>query len=387
MSIRIPRVIGKSNNVGELVAIKEAIENCPLDEVLEIKSDSQVSINGLTKNLKKWEDEGFLGVENRKLFRATVSALRKRKARTIFTWVKGHAGDAGNEAADILAKEGTRKPIPSLVEIRENTALLLPGAKLQSMTQSKAYKMIRQAKMKKGRYRDKLNRRATARNMELAKEAAADDNGELPETSRVWKSTRHNDISRSVRFFLWMLIHDGYKVGKHWAKIEGHEFKATCTHCGITETMEHILTKCDAPGQEKIWELASELWKLKTDEDLPRPTTGQIMACATTKKKDTGTARLFRILISESAYLVWRLRNERVIQEKPPASLDEIHNRWLRTMNIRLKLDCALTNAVKYGTRALKKSLVLKTWVKVLKNEVNLPKDWTREAEVLVGIG
>ncbi|KAJ7045031.1 hypothetical protein C8F04DRAFT_940756, partial [Mycena alexandri] len=68
-------------------------------------------------------------------------------------------------------------------------------------------------------------------------------------------------------------------------------------------------------------------------------------------------------------------------------SHDEIHNRWLRTMNIRLKLDCALTDAGKYGKRAIKKDLVHKTWVKVLKNEVNLPKEWTREAEVLVGIG
>ncbi|KAJ7023367.1 hypothetical protein C8F04DRAFT_970219, partial [Mycena alexandri] len=370
-----------------LVAIKAAIESCPLDETLEIKSDSRVSINGLTKNLKRWEDEDFLGVENRELFRATVSALRKRKAKTTFTWVKGHAGEAGNEAADVLAKAGTRKPIPDLVELRQDTALLLPGAKLQSMTQSKAYKMIRQVKMSKRAYKEKLKRKATIRNMELAKHAAADEKGGLPETSRVWKSTRHKDISRSGRFFLWMLLHDGYKVGKHWAKIDGHEFKATCVHCGVTETMEHILTKCDVPGQEEVWELASEMWKIKTGEDLPRPTTGQIMACAMTKKKDAGTTRLFRILVSESAYLVWRLRNERVIQGKPPASQDEIHNRWLRAMNIRLRLDCALTNAEKYGKQAISKDLVRKTWVKVLKNEVNLPKDWMRETEVLVGIG
>ncbi|KAJ7763291.1 hypothetical protein B0H16DRAFT_1883688 [Mycena metata] len=369
MAIRVPRVIGGSNNVGELVAIKKAIEECPLDEVLEIRSDSRVSIDGLTKNLQRWENDNYLGVENEKLFRAT-----------------GHAGEAGNEAADKLAKEETRKPIPDLVEIQEERALLLPGAKLQSITQSKAYKMIRQVKMKKRRYQEKLKRKATQRNMELTKEAAADEKGGLPETSSVWKSTRHKDVSRSGRFFLWMLIHDGYKVGKHWAKIEGHEYKATCTHCGITESMAHILTKCDAPGQEQIWEMASELWELwelKTGEELPRPTTGQIMACATTRKKDAGTTRLFRILMSESAFLIWRLRNERVIQEKPPASLVEIHNRWLRTMNIRLKLDCALTDAGKYEKKALKKDLVLKTWVKVLKNEANLPKDWTREAEVL----
>ncbi|KAJ7728526.1 hypothetical protein B0H16DRAFT_1241223, partial [Mycena metata] len=95
---------------------------------------------------------------------------------------------------------------------------------------------------------------------------------------------------------------------------------------------------------------------------------------------------LFRILISESAHLIWRLRNERVIQEKDPASQNEIHNRWLRAMNLRLKFDCAMTNAEKYGKRALRKDLVQKTWVRVLKNETTLPRDWMRETEVLVGI-
>jgi ribonuclease HI len=45
-----------------------------------------------------------------------------------------------------------------------------------------------------------------------------------------------------------------------------------------------------------------------------------------------------------------------------------------------------MTNLAKYGKKAIKKGLVLKTWSKVIKNEENLPKDWTRETGVLVGI-
>jgi ribonuclease HI len=48
-----------SNNVGEMIAIKEAAEKCPLDAPLEIISDSKVSLDGLTNNLRKWEAEGF----------------------------------------------------------------------------------------------------------------------------------------------------------------------------------------------------------------------------------------------------------------------------------------------------------------------------------------
>ncbi|KAJ6581584.1 ribonuclease H-like protein [Mycena capillaripes] len=371
-SIRIPEGIGRTNNVGEMVAIKEAVEICPPDVPLEIRSDSRVSIDGLTKNLGRCEDEGFFNIENGKLVQTTVSALRKRRAETTFTWVEGHRGDPGNEAADKLAGEGSARANPDEIKMRMNTEFTLPGAKLQSMTQSIAYKLIRKAKMNKLAYKEKLNRHATKRNMEYATAAAADENDEPPPASKIWKSTKHKGVSRSTRFFLWMLLHDGYKC--HWENIPEYEDWGKCDRCGITESMEHILTKCDVPGQKEIWELADQLWKLKTGEDLASPTIGQVMACAATKKGDAGTTHLYRILISESAHLIWRLRCER------------IHNRWLKSINNRLGLDCALTNGAKWGKKAIKKLLVLGTWSKTLKNEDNLPKDWTWEAEVLVGI-
>jgi ribonuclease HI len=99
---------------------------------------------------------------------------------------------------------------------------------------------------------------------------------------------------------------------------------------------------------------------LKTGEELPKPMMGQIMACAATRKKDAGTSRLYRILVSEP-HLVWRLRNERVIQQKAAASISEIHNRWLHAINNRLLIDCAMTNRSKYGKRAIKTAVVKQT--------------------------
>ena len=110
------------------------------------------------------------------------------------------------------------------------------------------------------------------------------------------------------------------------------------------------------------------------------------MACAAIARQDAGTTRLFRILVSESAHLIWRIRNERVIRGKNPASLREIHNQWCKSINNRLGIDCTLSNGVNYGKKAIKKALVLRTWRKVLKNEVNLPKDWTWETRVSVGV-
>jgi ribonuclease HI len=369
-----------------VLAIKEAIEDCPADIPLKIISDSKYAIEGLTKNLTKWEGEGFRTVSNGELIRLTATKVRERRAKTSLKWVKGHSGDAGNDGADELASEGARKEQPDIIDAVTRPDLNIPGAKLSVMTQSLAYKIIRQVKMNKDNYQDALDRNATRRNMEYAMGAAADEEGKAPPKRAMWRATRHKDFSRSIRFFMWMLLHGGYKVGRHWEHIPGHEEKGECSPCDAIESMEHILTSCEVWGQKQVWDLASELWQKKTGQDL-RPTLGEIMACGLIKRGDKGTTRLFRIIVSESAHLIWRLRNERVIQEKNPASVQEIRNRWCRAINNRLTLDCMLTNVAKYAKKSIKKSLVKGTWCKVLKDEDYLPAEWTRETGVLVGVG
>ncbi|KAJ7855652.1 hypothetical protein B0H14DRAFT_2754529 [Mycena olivaceomarginata] len=141
--------------------------------------------------------------------------------------------------------------------------------------------------------------------------------------------------------------------------------------------MGHILTRCDAPGHEKVWELASQLWRKKTGEDM-EPTFGEILACGVIKKKSRGESRLYRVLLSESAYLIWKLRCERVIGGKPGASDQEIEN--------QLEIDRLLTNT-KWGKHTIQKLLVLQTWRNTLANKDRLPKDWTGKAGVLMGEG
>src|SRR5260370_42530167 len=54
-AIRVPGP-HQSNQVGEIVAIIEAISTTPPFQPLTILSDSKYAIEGLTKHLKTWED-------------------------------------------------------------------------------------------------------------------------------------------------------------------------------------------------------------------------------------------------------------------------------------------------------------------------------------------
>jgi hypothetical protein len=114
----------------------------------------------------------------------------------------------------------------------------------------------------------------------------------------------------------------------------------------VEESMEHILLQCTIPGQQVVWNLAKQLWELKK-KNWPNIPYGTILGCSLAKMVDnankSGDSRLFRILVSESAHLTWKLRCERRIarNDSPEEhhTQAEIHNRWLQAINNRLTLD------------------------------------------------
>lgn len=84
----------------------------------EIRSDSKYSIQCVTEWYVKWEMNGWksakgdvMNVDIIKPIRERLEAREKRGTKTQFIWVKGHASDAGNIAADILAQNGARKSL------------------------------------------------------------------------------------------------------------------------------------------------------------------------------------------------------------------------------------------------------------------------------------
>ncbi|KAJ7779935.1 hypothetical protein B0H16DRAFT_1300123, partial [Mycena metata] len=207
------------------------------------------------------------------------------------------------------------------------------------------------------------------------------------------KSIRHKDISRNIRNFFWKSMHSAHRVGKYWEHIPECGDRANCLHCGAEESLQHILLECSSPGQSEIWKLAEKFWKQKYSE-WPEMSMGLLLGSSLAIFKDgngkpqPAKSRLYRILVSESAHVIWKLRCDSVIgRGGVPPTTNEVHNRWIKIINGRLEIDINLTNKVKYGKQqVIPPSLVLETWRGTLHREGELPVDWLREPGVLVGI-
>ncbi|KAF5375493.1 hypothetical protein D9615_009178 [Tricholomella constricta] len=392
MSIKVPTHFIQSNQTAELLALKEVAETAPTDSRLLLELDSKYVIQNVSSRLTRNENEGYINTPNAELIKLTIARLRTRKTVTRVKWVKGHSGHERNEGADQKANEATSLPLNTDFNNRIDPTLITTGAKLTSITQSLAYKAIRKIKAEA----KPTHRVRTTNNLRAIKDNVGDEFGKRPTSEAIWKSTRHKDLSRQQRYFLWMAIHDAYMIGTHWQRETFNaEYKerAICPHDGATETMEHIITKCECAGQEIIWNEMGKVWGLVQDNDWSRPSIGMALGSQLAEFRNTagkpmkGRTRLFRILMAESTYLIWKIRCERTIQnENRPHTPMEIRARWRKSINDRLELDQQLTNK-NFNQKAISPTLVMETWTDILHERHKLPENWIGKPGVLVGMG
>ncbi|KAK6996347.1 hypothetical protein R3P38DRAFT_3329613 [Favolaschia claudopus] len=208
--------------------------------------------------------------------------------------------------------------------------------------------------------------------------------------SMIWNSIRSTNIRRPARNFIWKAMHEAFHVGLFWDHVQHLEHLGLCSECRLPETMEHILLECAFPGQQIIWTLTKRLWNMRWSE-WPKLTLGLLLGCALTKYRTLRGSqhhsrnRFFAIIASTSMYLIWNIRNERVLGGRTHTET-EIHNRWVALLNSALKRHQLLTDKIRFGSLSRKRQLVLETWRGVLHNEDALPEDWINCKGVLVGI-
>ena len=98
-----------TNNRMELMAAISALEALTRPAAVTLYTDSKYLLDGITKWLPGWQRNGWKTaakkpVKNEDLWRRLVEAMRPHDVSWV--WVKGHAGDPGNERADALARRG-----------------------------------------------------------------------------------------------------------------------------------------------------------------------------------------------------------------------------------------------------------------------------------------
>ncbi|HUC27517.1 MAG TPA: ribonuclease HI [Streptosporangiaceae bacterium] len=103
-----------TNNRMELTAAIKALEGLTRKSTVRLHTDSSYVRNGVTGWLAGWKRNGWKTaskqpVKNEDLWRRLDTAAGKHDVQWL--WVKGHAGNPGNERADALANRGMAEAV------------------------------------------------------------------------------------------------------------------------------------------------------------------------------------------------------------------------------------------------------------------------------------
>jgi ribonuclease HI len=98
-----------TNNRMELTAALQGLEALGRPCTVDLFTDSQYLRLGITEWLPQWKARGWRTaakkpVKNEDIWKLLDEAVRRHRIE--WHWVKGHAGDPGNERADALANRG-----------------------------------------------------------------------------------------------------------------------------------------------------------------------------------------------------------------------------------------------------------------------------------------
>lgn len=98
-----------TNNRMELMAAIIGLESLKKPCKINLSTDSQYVLKGITEWLPNWKKRGWKTaakrpVKNDDLWKRLEAALQRHEVK--WEWVKGHSGHPGNECADELANLG-----------------------------------------------------------------------------------------------------------------------------------------------------------------------------------------------------------------------------------------------------------------------------------------
>jgi ribonuclease HI len=100
-----------TNNRMELMAVIQALKALTRPCQVLLYLDSEYVRKGITEWIHGWKKKGWMTaakqpVKNADLWRELDTLVLQNGHEIDWRWVKGHAGDPGNERADALANQG-----------------------------------------------------------------------------------------------------------------------------------------------------------------------------------------------------------------------------------------------------------------------------------------
>jgi len=103
-----------TNNRMELTAVIQALSSLKRRCHVILYTDSEYVRNGITSWIHGWKKRGWLTADKKPV--KNVELWQELEAQSLkhhvdWRWVKGHAGDPGNERADMLANRGVESAL------------------------------------------------------------------------------------------------------------------------------------------------------------------------------------------------------------------------------------------------------------------------------------
>ena len=152
----------QTNQRAELTAVSRALDIAPRHRPVTIYTDSKYAIDCVENWYIKWRQNGWVNakgkpVENKDLISDVRERIEEREmlgVATWFVWVKGHASDLGNIAADRLAVEGAhmeraadsdveREESDGMMEGMTNGSVTTPGGATEDQEAEAAFEAMK----------------------------------------------------------------------------------------------------------------------------------------------------------------------------------------------------------------------------------------------------
>ena len=103
---------GQANTTNNQMELSAAIEGLAILKEpcnVDLFTDSKYVMDGITQWIQNWKKNNWRtaakkDVKNKELWQKLDKLIAQHQVQ--WRWVKGHSGDAGNEAADLLANKG-----------------------------------------------------------------------------------------------------------------------------------------------------------------------------------------------------------------------------------------------------------------------------------------